>query len=56
MEDVNLDYLVISDTKLDECFHNAQFSLREFEIRTIRDRDKYVRGLIAEKDSLFLED
>ena len=29
-----LDYLVISETKLDESFPNAQFNLREFEIRS----------------------
>ena len=43
MEDINLDYIVISETKLDGCFHNAQFNLMEFEI-------------IAAKDPLFLKD
>ena len=46
MEDFNLEYLVISITKLDDCFRNAQFNLREFEIRTIRDRGKYGGGII----------
>ena len=31
---INLDYLVISETKLDESFPNAQFNLRQFEIRS----------------------
>ena len=55
-EDIKLDYLVISKTKFDDCFHNAKFNLRGFEIAPIRDRDKYERGIIVGKDPSFLKD
>ena len=41
MEDINLGYLVINETKLDETFPAAQFNLREFKIRARRDTAKY---------------
>ena len=41
-----LDYLVISETKLDENFPNAQFKLNEYEVRGRRDRHKQGGRLI----------
>ena len=57
IHDVPLDYLVISETKLDDRFPNAQFTKTNYEIRARRDRDKhggrlleFVRkGLIAKE-------
>ena len=43
---VSLDYLVISETKLDESFPSAQFNISNYEIRNRRDRDKNGGGLI----------
>ena len=37
MLDINLGYFVISKTKLDDCFRNAQFNLRKFGTRVIRE-------------------
>ena len=45
LEDLPLDYLVISETKLDESFPNSQFKLNEYEIRARRDRHKHGGGL-----------
>ena len=36
----------MSETKLDESFPTAQFTLECYEIRSRKDRDKYGRGLI----------
>lgn len=41
MEDINLDYLVMSETKLHESFSRAEFNLTEFEIRSRRNNDEY---------------
>ena len=41
MEDINLDYLKISETKVDESFLDVQFNLSEFKIGAIDDWDKY---------------
>ena len=41
IHDVPLDYLVISETKLDDSFLNAQFTKTNYEIRARRDRDKH---------------
>ena len=41
IHDVPLDYLVISETKLDDRFPNAQFTKTNYEIRARRDRDKH---------------
>ena len=46
LKDLPLDYLVISETKLDESFPNAQFKLNGYEIRARRDRHKHRGGLI----------
>ena len=47
IQNTPLDYLVLSETKLDESFPNAQFKLDGCEIRARRDRDKYGGGLIV---------
>ena len=47
IRNIPLDYLVLSKTKLDESFPNAQFKLDGYEIRVIRDRDKHSGGLIV---------
>ena len=41
-----LDYFVISETKLDPRFSSAQFHLGDHEITNCRDRDKSGGGLI----------
>ena len=41
-----IDYMVISETKLDESFPNSQFKLNGYEVRAIRDRHKHGGGLI----------
>ena len=43
---LSLDYLVLSETKLDDSFPSAQFNLPNYEIRARRDRDKNGGGLI----------
>ena len=40
------DYLVLSETKLDDSFPSAQFNLPNYEIRAGSDRDKNGGGLI----------
>ena len=42
---LQLDYFVISETKLDSSFPSAQFHLGNYEIRKRRDRDKSGGGL-----------
>ena len=46
LKDLPLDYLVISETKLEESFPNAQFKLNGYEIRARRDRHKHGGELI----------
>ena len=46
IQNITLDYFVLSETKLDECFPNAQFNLDGYKIRAKRDRDKNGGGLI----------
>ena len=46
LKDLPLDYLVISETKLDESFPNVQFKLNGYEIRARRDRYKHGGRLI----------
>ena len=41
-----LDYFVLSETKLDDSFLSAQFYIENFEIRNRRDRDNGGGGLI----------
>ena len=40
-------YLVLSETKLDQSFPNAQFELDLYKIRVVQDRDKNGGGLIV---------
>ena len=37
---LQLDYFVLSETKLDDSFPSAQFYIENFEIKNRRDRDK----------------
>ena len=46
LKDLPLEYLVISETKLDESFPDSQFKLNGYEVRARRDRHKYGGGLI----------
>ena len=39
MHDLQLDYLVVSETKLDDSFPSGQFAIESYEIRERRDRD-----------------
>ena len=41
MKTLSLDYLVLSETKIDESFPTAQFNVEGYEIRARRNRDKY---------------
>ena len=43
---LQLDYFVLSETKLDDSFHSAQCYMENFEIRNQRDRDKNGGGFI----------
>ena len=40
------DYLILSETKIEESFPTSQFNVEGYEIRARRDQDKYVGGLI----------
>ena len=44
---LQLDYFVISETKLDSSFPSAQFHIVDYEIRNRRDRNKSGGGLIG---------
>ena len=37
---LQLDYFVVSETKLDSSFPSAQFHIGNYEIRNRKDRDK----------------
>ena len=41
-----LDYLVLSETKIDQSFPTVQFYIKGYVVRARRDRDKRGRGLI----------
>ena len=43
---IALDYFLISETKLDNSFPNAQLTINNYEIRAWRDKDKHGGGLI----------
>ena len=47
IQNIPLDYLVFSETKLDKSFPNAQFNLDGYKIRARQDRYKYGGGLIV---------
>ena len=53
-KDLSLDYFVLSETKSDESFPTAQFTLEGYEIRCRKDRDKYSGGLIEFVKSGFI--
>ena len=40
------DYFVFAETKIDQSFPSAQFSIDNYEIRNRKDRDKNGGGLI----------
>ena len=44
--ELSLDYLVPSETKIDQSFPTAQFYIKGYEVRARRDRDKHGGGLI----------
>ena len=46
MKTLSLDYLILSETKIDESFPTSQFNVEGYEIRARRDRDKFGGGLI----------
>ena len=46
MKTLSLDYLTLSETKIDASFPTVQFNAEGYEIRASRDRDKYGEGLI----------
>ena len=46
MKTLSLDYLILSETRIDENFPTSQFNVEGYEIRARSDRDKYGRGLI----------
>ena len=39
-------YLVLSETKIDQSFHTAQFYMKGYEVRARMDRDKHMGRLI----------
>ena len=43
---LSLDYFILSETKLDESFPKAQFTLYGYEIRAGRDRNKFGGDII----------
>ena len=45
LKDLPLDYIVISEIKLDESFPNSQFKLNGYEVRERRDIHKHRGGL-----------
>ena len=45
-ETLSLDYLILTETKIDESFPTAEFNVEGYEIRARRDRDKYGGSLI----------
>ena len=47
IQNIPLEYLVLSETKLDESFSNAQFNLDTYKTRARRNRDENGGGLIV---------
>ena len=41
-----LDYLIVSETELDNSFPSTQFHINGYKVRARRDRDKNGGGLI----------
>ena len=46
LKDLPLDYLIISENKLDASFPNVQFKLSGYEVRGRRETHKHGGGLI----------
>ena len=46
MKTLSLNYLILSETKIDESFPTSQFNIEGYGIRARRDRDKFGGGLI----------
>ena len=46
LQDLQLKYFVLSETKLDKSFPTSQFHLSGYEIRARKDRNKYGGGLL----------
>ena len=46
VRELSLDYFVLSETKLDDSFPSAQFTIGDYEIRGRKDRNKHGGGLI----------
>lgn len=46
MRYVQLDYFVVSETKLGSSCMSAQFMLSDYEVKAIGSRNKYVAGII----------
>ena len=44
--ELSLDYLVLSETKIDQSFPAVQFYIKGYEVRDRSDRDKHGGGLI----------
>ena len=44
--ELSLDYLVLSETEIDQSFPTAQFYIKGYEVGARRDRDKHQGGLI----------
>ena len=44
LDGLQLDYFVISETKLDDSFPFTQFAVENYEIRARRDRDRMWRS------------
>ena len=44
--ELSVDYLVLSETKIDESFSAAQFYIKGYEVRARKDRDKHRVRLI----------
>ena len=60
LDNLQLDYCVISETKLDNSFLSAQFAMENYEIRARRNRDGYggliefaKRGIICKRVKQF---
>ena len=49
IRELSLDYFVLSETKLDDSFSSAQFTIGDYEIRGRKDRNKHGGGLIMLK-------
>ena len=44
--ELSVDYLVLSETKIDQSFPAAQFCIKGYDVRARKDRDKHRGRLI----------